>query len=247
MPHQIIDRQGIRRRPEGLPIMYQSWQRLLFMHWPLPPQVLRPFLPPSLEIDTFQGEAWIAITPFTVKNARPVLLPPIPWLSDFHEMNVRTYVHHQGVPGVWFFSLDAGSALAVLGARLSYHLPYFRAQMEVTEQQEGRVSYRSRRLGEGEAPAQLEAVWEKGPVLGEAQEGSLEFFLAERYCLYPSKRGRLYRALIHHRPWRLQQATLATLRSTMFEAQKLPTPAGAPLLHYSEQQDTAIWPPKRLL
>ncbi|HJV67433.1 MAG TPA: DUF2071 domain-containing protein [Geomonas sp.] len=241
MGKEVIDRLTVTRRPQGMPVMYQSWRKLLFMHWPLPPQALRPFIPPPLEIDTFDGQAFIAIAPFTVRQARPVFLPPIPWLSDFDEVNVRSYVQYQGVPGVWFFSLDASSSLAVLGARLSYHLPYFSAATRVREEGD-RISYRLRRLGAGQARAELEAVWRKGPLLGEAKEGSLEFFLAERYCLYAADRGRLYRARIHHHPWQLQGAGLDSLHSTMIEAQGLPRVAGSPLLHYCERQDTAIWP-----
>lgn len=241
MPPEQIDRLSIRSRPHDMPVMYQSWRKLLFMHWPLPPQALRPFIPGRLEIDTFDGQAWIGITPFTVNNTRPVFLPPIPLLSDFHEVNVRTYVQYRGVPGVWFFSLDAASSLAVLGARLAYHLPYFTARMSLKEQGD-RILYSSRRVGSGQAPAQLEAAWQKGALLGEARAGSLEFFMVERYCLYASAGGKLYRALIHHPPWQLRQARLEKMESTMLEAQKLPLPAGAPLLHYSEEQDTGVWP-----
>lgn len=114
--------------------MHQSWGKLLFMHWQLPAEALRPFIPARLSIDTFRGQAWIAATPFTVWDARPVFTPPLPWLSDFHEINVRTYVHLDGVPGVWFFSLDANSLVAVLGARTFFHLPYHVAQINLAQE-----------------------------------------------------------------------------------------------------------------
>src|SRR5215208_5984323 len=121
----MIDRLSVRSRPTGWPIMHQTWDKLLFLHWPLPPESLRALIPTRLVLDTFEGNAWVALTPFTMWGIRPTLLPPVPWLSASHELNVRTYVHLDGVPGVWFFSLDASNLLAVLGARLGFHLPYF--------------------------------------------------------------------------------------------------------------------------
>src|SRR6266480_3350852 len=124
-----LERLTVRRRPDGQPLMHQVWGKLLFMHWRIDEELLRPLIPAELEIDTFDGSAWIAVTPFTMWAIRASFLPPIPGASAFHELNVRTYVHLDGVPGVWFFSLDAASALAVWGARNFYHLPYFKAEM----------------------------------------------------------------------------------------------------------------------
>jgi len=233
------DRLSIRQRPGGLPIMFQSWRKLLFMHWQIDPDALRPHVPERLEIDTFDGTGWLGITPFVVRNVRPPFLPPLPWLSDFTELNVRTYVHFRGVPGVWFFSLDADSLLAVLGARGTFRLPYHHARMTFTEEKD-RIAFTSRRLGRD--GASFEGVWRKGRMTGEADPASLEFFLVERYCLYATHRGRLYRARISHPPWRLQEAELTSLASTMLESQGVPRGAGSPLLHYSEIQDTFIWP-----
>lgn len=236
-----IDRLTIRQRPRSLPVMYQSWRKLLFMHWKVPPELIRPHLPDRLQIDTFDGFAWIGVTPFIVRNLRPVCLPPLPWLSDFNEVNVRTYVHHDGVPGVWFFSLDADSLLAVAGASATYRLPYRHARIRFREEKE-QIYYSSRRIFYPNEPAELELSWRKGEMLGEAEADSLEFYLVERYCLYAAAGTDLYRARIHHPPWQLQRAELIKLRSTMLEAQGLPGPAGEPLLHYSEIQDTAVWP-----
>lgn len=240
----VVDRLSIRERPEGLPIMYQSWRKLLFMHWPLAPEVLRPFIPEKLRIDTYQGQAWIAVTPFIVRHARPVFFPPLPLLSHFSEINVRTYVHYEGVPGVWFFSLDASSVVAVVGARTAFHLPYHTADMDCRDDS-SRITYRSSRLTAPQ-PVEFEAGWQKGDLLGEAAPDSLEFFLVERYCLYAMHGVDLYRSRIHHPPWKLQRAELLSCRSTMIEGQRLPVPGGTPLLHYSEIQDTAIWPIKRV-
>ena len=225
--------------------MYQSWNKLLFMHWQLPPELLRPLIPDRLEIDTFDGSAWIAITPFVVRNARPVFLPPLPWLGDFNEINVRTYVHFDGVPGIWFLSLDADSILAVLGARATYRLPYHFARISFREEGD-QVFYTSSRAVSSPLPAEFEACWRKGEMLGEAEPDSLEFFLAERYCLYAANGTDLYRARIFHQPWKLQKAEMISYRSTMVESQGLLTPAGDPLVHYSEGMDTAIWPLKTM-
>ncbi|OGU12695.1 MAG: hypothetical protein A2075_16780 [Geobacteraceae bacterium GWC2_58_44] len=241
----VIDRLSIRQRPGVLPLMYQSWRKLLFMHWRLPAELLRPHVPERLRIDTFDGEAWVGITPFLVRNLRPAFLPALPWLSDFDEVNVRTYVHHDGVPGVWFFSLDASSLLAVIGASAAYRLPYRYAEIIVREEKE-KIVYSSRRAGSAAEPAVLKVSWLKGDMVGEAEPESLEFFLVERYCLYAAAGNDLYRARIFHPPWKLQTAELISCRSTLLEAQRLPKPEGHPLLHYSELQDTSIWPLKKV-
>lgn len=244
-PTSGIDRLSPRKHPGLLPLMHQSWRKLLFMHWRLPPELLRPHIPARLALDTFEGEAWIAITPFVIRNLRPVFFPALPWLSDFNEMNVRTYVHYKGVPGVWFFSLDADSLLAVLGAKAAFRLPYRRARMSFREEND-RIFYSSSRAGSPARPAELEASWRKGELLGEAEPESLEFFLVERYCLYAADRFGLYRARVHHPPWKLQSAELLSYRSTMLESQGLPRPAGAPLLHYSERLDVSVWPLQKI-
>jgi uncharacterized protein len=239
-----IDRLSIRSRPDGAPIMYQSWGKLLFMHWALPAEALRPFIPPRLELDTFQGKAWIAVTPFTIWNARPIFTPPLPWLSNFHEINVRTYVHLDGVPGVWFFSLDANSLVAVLAARTFFHLPYHSAQIEL--RQEGdTIFYQSSREDQSAAAA-LNATWRIGDKLLHAVPDTLEFFLVERYCLYTTHEGKLYRGRIFHPSWPLQSAELVSYQSSMIEAQGLPAPNGDPLVHYAEAIDVEIWPLEEL-
>jgi len=220
--------------------MMQSWGKLLFMHWSVPAEQLSPLLPAGLELDDFDGRAWIAVTPFTMWGIRLAGLPPLPGLHSFHELNVRTYVRKDGVPGVWFFSLDASSSVAVLIARTWYHLPYRRARMSL--RQDGTTIEYSSVRGSGASPARLEAAWSIGEELPRSVPGSIEFFLTERYCLYSFHRGRLYRGRIHHVPWTLQRASLLTLRSTMLESHDLPSPQGTPLLHYAESIDVEIWP-----
>ncbi|MDX6611161.1 MAG: uncharacterized protein QOD75_347 [Blastocatellia bacterium] len=233
-----VERLFLRQRPDGMPLMHQNWGKLLFMHWRLEEKLLRPLIPPALEIDTYDGSAWIAVTPFTMWGIRASFLPPIPGTSAFHELNVRTYVHLNGVPGVWFFSLDATNTLAVWAARLTYHLPYFSADMNLEEKGKT-IEYSSRRI---DSPAELHASWTIGEALPESEPESLQFFLTERYCLYSSHDDHLYRARIWHEPWSLRSARLESLHSTMIEAVGLPAPEGEPLLFYSEEIAVGIWP-----
>jgi uncharacterized protein YqjF (DUF2071 family) len=235
-----LERLAVRERPDGQPLMHQTWGKLLFMHWRIDAKLLRPLIPDVLEIDTFNGSAWIAVTPFTMWDIRafPPFVPPIPGLSSAHELNVRTYVHYDRVPGVWFFSLDCNSAAAVLGARTFYHLPYFNADIDL-EEDEDTIDYWLTRTDE--PPASLEASWGIGETIRYTHPGSLEFFLTERYCLYSEDDGELYRARIYHQPWPLQKAKLLSLESTMIESHDLPTPKGEPLLHYCEELSVEIW------
>ncbi|HEX8494760.1 MAG TPA: DUF2071 domain-containing protein [Pyrinomonadaceae bacterium] len=238
------DRLLMRERPDGLPIGQMNWGKLLFMHWPIAAQALRPLIPKGLTIDTFDGKAWIGVVPFTMWGVRPTFMPPVPGLSEFHELNVRTYVHLDGVPGVWFHSLDAASQLAVWGARTFFHLPYFHAEMSL-EQEDDTIIYNSDRTEEDALAAQLQATWKIGERLPESEPGSLEFFLTERYCLYAADGEKLYQLRINHPPWPLQQAELSSYESTMIESHGLPTPKGEPLLHYAEELHVEAWPLER--
>jgi hypothetical protein len=235
------ERLALRERPRGLPIGQMNWGKLLFMHWPIAPEALRPLIPERLTIDTFDGAAWIGVVPFTMWGVRPTFVPPIPGLSRFHELNVRTYVHLNGVPGVWFHSLDAASALAVWGARTFFHLPYFNARMSL-KQESDRIVYASERTHKRATPARFQATWKIGDALPTSEPGSLAFFLTERYCLYAARGAKLYRMRIFHPPWPLRRAELESYDSTMIEAHGLPTPDSSPLLHYAEALHVEGWP-----
>ena len=241
--NERVDRLSIRERPKGFPIMHQNWGKLLFMHWRIDEDILRPLIPERLKIDTFDGDAWIAVVPFTMWNVRASFTPPIPWLSEFHELNVRTYVHYEGVPGVWFLSLDANSSVAVLGARTVFNLPYFNADI-VLKQEGSTIDYSSVRTEEPKA--EYRATWTIDDKLGQSDPDSLDFFLTERYCLYSVRGRRLNRLRIHHRPWSLFEATVQSYSSTMIESHGLPTPAGEPLLHYAEEIEVDFWSPNEV-
>jgi uncharacterized protein YqjF (DUF2071 family) len=245
MPSLTPDRQSIRRRPEGLPLIRQWWGKLLFMHWPVAPSALRPLVPPQLSIDTFDGQAWVGVVPFTMWGVRPYFGPPVPGLNSFHELNVRTYVHHRGVPGVWFMSLDINNAVAKWGGRNFFFLPYHNAEIRL--RQEGRtIKYHSRRTSEDAPPAAFDAAWTIGERLPEAEPDSLEFFLTERYCLYAVQREQLFRCRVFHEPWPLAAAEVSSCEETMLEAAGLDAPGGAPLLHYAEELKVDIWPLTRV-
>ncbi|MDQ5858700.1 MAG: DUF2071 domain-containing protein [Acidobacteriota bacterium] len=222
--------------------MFQRWERLLFAHWRVQALVLAPGLPSGLSLDLYDGEAWVAVTPFEITRLRLRGLPPLPGASRFPELNVRTYVTAGGKPGVWFFSLDAASAIAVFSARRLYHLPYFHARMACVRQGET-VSYRSDRTGETRA----EFLADYAP-LGEpfrAGPGSLEEWLTARYRLYASDGRTLFRAEIEHEPWTLRRARAEIFRNTMADSAGIAL-AGEPLLHYSEALDVRVWWPERV-
>lgn len=220
--------------------MRQTWGRLLFLHWPVAPEGLRPLLPPGLALDTFDGQAWLGVVPFTMWGIQPTFGPPLPGLRAFHELNVRTYVHRDGLPGVWFFSLDAASPLAVWAARTFYHLPYFRAAMDLAADG-GVVRYSSRRRHRGAPAAHFRCAWRVGEPLPATEPGSLPFFLTERYCLYAARGRRLWRGRILHPPWPLRRAEILDLDSTMVESHGLPSPEGEPLVHGADEIRVEIW------
>jgi uncharacterized protein YqjF (DUF2071 family) len=240
-PTRLDNRLSIRTRPEGLSIMHQNWGKLLFMHWALPVEALRPLVPEPLTIDTHGGEAWIGVVPFTMWDVRPSFTPAIPGLSEMHEMNVRTYVHYEGVPGVWFMSMDCNSALAVWGARRFFFLPYYNAEMGLDEQGQT-INYFSRRTHRGVTPAEFRASYTYGEAMPHVEPESLDFFLTERYCLYAEHEGDIYRCRIHHQRWPLRRAEATVQHSSLLEALGLPTPASAPLLHYANAIEVDIWP-----
>jgi uncharacterized protein len=225
-------------------VMAQSWHDLLFAHWPVEVAELRRQIPRTLEIDTYEGQAWVGVVPFRMSGVRLRGTPALPWLSAFPELNVRTYVTAQGKPGVWFFSLDAANAIAVALARAWFHLPYYRAQMSCKEK-DGWVEYASERRHSGAPGAELRAIYRAtGPAFS-PQPGTLDYFLTERYCLYTlDGRQRLIRGEIHHEPWSLQTAEAELPVNTMAAAAEVHLPESKPLLHFAQRQDMVAWHPQ---
>jgi len=227
--------------PSGPWIMHQAWHDLLFAHWPIDPQLMRAAVPAQLPLDLYEGQAWLAVVPFRMTNVRPRFIPPVPGLSAFPELNVRTYVKIRNEAGVYFFSLDAANPLAVQIARTTFNLPYFTADMSLTENDW--VSYSSRRTHGGAPPAQFIGRYRPVSAPYTAQSDTLEKWLTERYCLYSlDKNGRVYRGEIHHQPWPLQKAEAEIQTNTMTLPHGLTLPAQPPLLHFARRLDVVVWP-----
>jgi len=221
--------------------MQQTWHDLLFAHWPIRQDVLRPLVPAEVELDVFDGACWVGVVPFHMSGIRRRGIPSVPGLSRFPELNVRTYVSSGGKPGVYFFSLDAASLPAVLAARAFYHLPYFHADMK-TQERDGTIVYSSRRF---RAHAEFRGRYRPTGEARLAVKGSIDHWLTERYCLYTTHRGRLYRGEIHHRQWPLQSAVAEFEINTVADAAGISLPETPPMLLFSRKLEVLIWPLRR--
>lgn len=230
----------LEHRPWPLPtrgwIMGQTWEDLLFAHWRVPAEAIRKHVPAGLEVEEHDGSAWIGVTPFRLTGLRARGMLPIPYVSSFLELNVRTYVRADDKPGIWFFSLDTSSRVAVEAARRTYKLPYFHARMSAAKRGEW-TDYECSRIDE--AGRVFSGSYRPNGAVFNAEPGSLEWFLTERYCLYTSTGER---ADIHHELWGLQPAE-AEIGLASIAPLELP---GGPLLHYSRRQDVVIWPLERI-
>jgi uncharacterized protein len=237
--------QEVAHRPWKMPdrpwVMTQTWHDLLFAHWSVDPSQRRSKVPAWLELDLFNGDAWIGIVPFHMTNVAPRGVPSLPWVSEFPELNVRTYVRVADRPGIYFFSLDAGNALALRTARTLLNLPYYTASMAVDETANG-IQYRSSRLSE--VTAEFSGTYEATGPPFVAAEASLEYFLTERYCLYHvDHQGAPYRLEIHHPPWPLQPAHAQLVRNTPADVSGVRLPDRSPVLHFAKRQDMVAWTP----
>ena len=238
--------------PRGPWVMRQTWHNLLFAHWQIAPAALRALVPQALALDTFDGQAWLGIVPFVMRDVRPRGLPSVPWLSHFAELNVRTYVtlRDGGVekPGVYFFSLDAANPVAVALARRFFMLPYFEAKMKSWETRSGQIEYRSRRTHKGAACAGFSARYRPSGRVYLSRPGALDHWLTERYALYTvDGQGRPYIGEIHHVQWPLQPAEAELCAASLAGGSAaLRLPETPPLLHFARRIDMAAWALRRV-
>jgi uncharacterized protein YqjF (DUF2071 family) len=228
--------------------MHQNWHHLLFLHWEVPAEELQRLVAPELTIDTFDGKAYIGLVPFTLTGVRPILTPPLPWISSFHEINVRTYVHLRGRdPGIWFFSLDASSSIAVAAARAAYKLPYFHSKIDFIASNDPMptidfIAHRNDPTGTTPANARIRYQPMEG-IVTNATPGTIEHFLIERYILYTTDSDhRLCRARVHHQPYPIQRADVVELEETFVWAAGVRRAQGSPLRHYASEVNVKIYP-----
>ncbi len=228
--------------------MYQQWRDLLFLHWEYPAAAIQATLPEGLFVDTFGGKAYLGIVPFFMRNIRPRFLPAVPGISNFMEVNLRTYVHDRsGVPGVWFYSLDANRWLAVKIARRFFHLPYEHARMRANRAPDGRIRYESLRTGERANGASCLFEYAAGAELLPPSPGSPEFFLVERYRLYSRAPCGLRRGAVSHQPYPLCRADVSAWDDHLLTLDGF-APAGRPPDHIvmSRGVDVTIFPLERV-
>jgi uncharacterized protein len=235
---QVIERQPPKRL---LPVMFQRWLHLLFLHWPISPNLVQATLPEGLLADTYEGQAWLGIVPFFMRGVRPAGFISFPGISNFLELNLRTYVRDRfGRPGIWFYSLDANQMLAVCLARAAFALPYEFANMRATVS-DGEIDYWSHRFG---SRSSLHYQYRPTEKLGEAKFGSLEFFLIERYRLFARRANRLFTGQVHHSPYQLHRVEVGQADPGLFAMNGFESPAGCPAhMIYSERVDVSIYSP----
>jgi uncharacterized protein len=236
-------RQQTAHRPWPVPkapwVMTQSWENLLFVHWPIAPALLRAKIPAPLELDTFAGQAWLTIVPFQMNHIRFRFLPTIPGMRFFPELNVRTYVTYGGKQGVYFFNIEAAHRLAVWVARHFAYLPYAYATIDCQKTDE-QVSFACQRNGKRYFIADYRPV----SAAQTARTGTLDHWLMERYCLYTMHRQQVYRGEVHHRPWPLRQAEVTIWQNEIFAHHQL-NKEGDPVFHYVDRLQMRAWPFRR--
>jgi uncharacterized protein YqjF (DUF2071 family) len=236
-----------RPLPSGRWAITQRWNDLLFAHWPIPVAQMAALLPDWLEVDTFQGSAWLGVVPFWLDRIKIRGVPPIPGARSFPDLNLRTYVRDQftGTPGVYCFSLDASNLLAVAVARSYYHLPYYWSEMLLEQRTEREFAFYSRRRFTTRPVIFNVRYRGLGPNvrLAENRCGSFEYFVTERSCLYSSNRaGEPIRANLHYVSWPLEEAEAEIERNDLAASIGLDLPKMEPVLHYSRRQAVYIWP-----
>ena len=242
--------QDIAHRPWPLPSslwnMQQKWRNLLFCHWPISPDILRPFIPSSLQLDTFNQWAWIGIIVFKMEGIYLRGMPIISVVPGFAEINVRTYVQYNGKPGIFFLSLDVGDWASLHIAKRWYHLPY--QASDVIFRTESPLHYcQSKRRREQSIPAEFKVKYAPNSDIFIPKQGTIDHFLTERYCLYSTDlQGNLYSGEIHHQAWPLQHAEAEISSSTLLSPFGIDITDVLPLFHFSKGVNTLFWNIKKL-
>lgn len=241
---KMSQRLAMRKRPSSAVVGRQRWSDLLFLHWRVSADAVQATLPSGLFVDTFEGDAHIGIVPFLMERVRPAWLPPLPWISYFLELNVRTYVHDaDGQPGVWFYSLDCNQPVAVAIAQRFFHLPYLHARMSA-KRRDGAIQYQCQRRGQTGEPWRYG--WSPGTRAAPAEPGTLEFHLIERYVLFSSDReGRLHEGRVHHTPYRVHTPVVSALSTGPAHLAGFDLKGEPVSLLGAEPVDVSIFPLKR--
>jgi uncharacterized protein YqjF (DUF2071 family) len=227
--------------------MVHGWDELTFLHWPYRPDEVQPLLPPGLEVEPFDGRAWVGLVPFFLRVGLPHGIGPVPWVSTFAETNVRTYVRNtvDGTSGIWFFSLDAARLGAVLVARATYRLPYFWSRLRLVVDGDVR-RYDCRRRWPGPRGASSHVRVEVGDRFVPDELTPLDHFLTARWSLYSAPVAGLRRAAASHDPWPLHRAEATLVDDGLITAAGLPPPTGPPVVHHSPSVTVRIGWPHRL-
>ncbi|MGI2327958.1 YqjF family protein [Planococcus sp. YIM B11945] len=221
-------------------IMFQQWEDVLFLHWPVPQKLLVPHIPAELELDAYDGCAWISLVLFKAKNTRPRFMPPVPGVRTYLELNVRTYVKCKGKAGVFFFSLDADSLLAVKAATTGDFLPYRYARMCLAKKEET-WKFSSQVIHPGTVPESLRLSFQiASPPI---EKNRLDRWLVERYCLWTKPKNQVFRVDIAHEPWTLQYVKGSIHHNSMASFILVKLPQEQAIVHYSKSQKVRFYPP----
>ncbi|MBB6443954.1 YqjF family protein [Bacillus benzoevorans] len=242
-PQEII--KITEHRPNPLPdlpwVSTQRWEDVLFLHWPVSPDLLTPHLPQSLQLDLYDGTAWIGMVFFQVKGMRPRLLPAVPFISSYLQLNVRTYVTYKGRSGVYFFRLTVDSILACFLAKTWYSLPFMMAEIKMDSQGDDIHMVSKRKIGKFEE--RMSCSYTPEASVFHTQMNTLDHWLFERYCSWNMRQGTLLRIDIHHTKWNLQKAAAVIRSNTVTDFLTAKISQNNPIVHYSSAKQALFWPP----
>jgi len=247
VPNQIL-KDGLPHRPWPYPnrlwAIRQDWVQLSFLHWDMEPSSLQSLIPAPLELDLFEGKAYLGLVPFLMDTVRPRFLPCVPGISRFPELNIRTYVRYNNIPGVLFFSLDAASRIAVWFGRKGFHVPYFFASMSIKKDGDT-THYTSVRHGQTAGENRFRGSITTREETYYSTEGSLEHWLTERYCFYAAHpNGRMMRCDVAHKPWPLKKAVAEIEENTLVQSFGIENHQDPPLVHESAGVQVLGWRPE---